>query len=225
MRMRRKKNLEERLMACEDILFTSRIEDRNFATAINQKEYIDFEGWFGRKAPIYLEVGCGKGRFSCEYAAAHPEINLVALEKSGNVIVEACEKAKAMGLTNLKFIKCSAEYIEKYFKEKSVERLFLNFSCPFPKAAYASHRLTHSKFLKIYKKILSHGAEIHQKTDNMHFFEFSLEQLSCEGFALKNVSLDLHNSDFEGNIQTEYEQRFAAMGQPIYRLEAYINND
>lgn len=222
MRMRKKKNLEERLASCGEILFTSHIEDRNFKTAIKQKEYIDFEAWFGRKAPLYLEVGCGKGKFAYEFAKQNPDINLVAVEKSGNVIVEACEKAIEMELPNLKFIKCSAEYIEKYFAPKSVERLFLNFSCPFPKAAYATHRLTHSNFLKIYKNILNEGAEIHQKTDNMHFFEFSLEHFSLEGFCLKNVSLDLHNSDFEGNIETEYEHRFASLGQPIYRLEAYL---
>ena len=109
MRMRKKKNLEERLEACSEILFTSYIEDRNFKTAINQKEYIDFDTWFGRKAPLYLEVGCGKGKFACEFAKQNPDINLVAVEKSGNVIVEACEKGMEMGLTNLKFIKCSAE--------------------------------------------------------------------------------------------------------------------
>lgn len=225
MRMRRKKNLEERLAAVNDILFTSDIEDRNFTTAVKTKEYIDFGSWFGRQAPLYLEVGCGKGKFACEFAKAHPHINLVAVEKSANVIVEACEKAKEMGLSNLKFIKCGAEYLEKYISDGSVERIFLNFSCPFPKAAYASHRLTHTNFLKIYKRLMAKDCEIHQKTDNMHFFEFSLEQLSCQGFALKKVSLDLHNSGFEGNIETEYEHRFASMGQPIYRLEAYIKND
>jgi tRNA (guanine-N7-)-methyltransferase len=96
----------------------------------------------------------------------------------------------------------------------------LNFSCPFPKAAYASHRLTHQNFLEIYKEIMKKGSEIHQKTDNMHFFEFSIEHFTKSGFALKNVSLDLHNSDFEGNIVTEYEQKFVSQGLPIYRLVA-----
>lgn len=222
MRMRKKKNLDKRLEAVSDILFTSDIEDRNFKTAIKTKEYIDFKGWFKNDNPIYLEIGCGKGKFACEFAKQNPDINLLAVEKSANVIVEACEKAKEMGLSNLKFIKCSAEYLEKYLKEASIERIFLNFSCPFPKAAYASHRLTHKNFLEIYKKLLKKGAEIHQKTDNMHFFEFSLEQFSLSSFALKNISLDLHNSSFEGNIETEYEHRFASLGQPIYRLEAYI---
>ena len=222
MRMRKKKNLEERLLSVSDILFTSDIDDRNFNTAKNKKEYIDIEKWFGRRAPVFLEIGCGKGKFACEFAKANPEINLIALEKSGNVIVEACEKAKEQKITNLKFMKCSAEYIEKYLADNSIERIFLNFSCPFPKAAYASHRLTHKRFLEIYKNILKSGAEIHQKTDNMHFFEFSIEQLSSSGFSLKNLSLNLHNSGFEDNIETEYEHKFASLGQPIYRLEAFI---
>lgn len=224
MRMRKKKNLEERLASVSDYLFISDIEDRNFATAINNKEYIDFAEWFGNDRSLYLEIGCGKGKFACQFAAENPDINLIAVEKSANVIVTACETANEMNLSNLKFIKCSAEYIEKYIKPKSIERLFLNFSCPFPKAAYAVHRLTHKNFLEIYKRILKEKAEIHQKTDNMHFFEFSLEQFSSAGFALKNISLDLHNSDFVGNIETEYEHRFASLGQPIYRLEAYIND-
>ena len=228
MRMRKKKHLEERLLAVSDILFISQIDDRNFNTAIKEKEYIDTEKWFGNNNPVYLEIGCGKGKFACVYAKEHPEINLIALEKSGNVLVEACEKAAEEKIENLRFIKAGAEYIEKYIKPDSIERIFLNFSCPFPKAAYASHRLTHKRFLEIYKKILKKGAEIHQKTDNMHFFEFSIEHFTDSGFALKNVSLDLHNSGFEGNIETEYEHRFASLGQPIYRLEAYRkeeNND
>ena len=224
MRMRKKKYLEERLAAVSDILFISDIEDRNFNTAILEKEYLDLEEWFGNSNPLYLEVGCGKGRFACDFAEQNPNINLIAVEKSGNVITAACEEAKKRGLKNLKFIKCGAEYLEKYLKENSVERIFLNFSCPFPKSGYATHRLTHNRFLESYKKLLKKGGEIHQKPDNMHFFEFSLEQLSASGFALKNVSLNLHKSGYEGNIMTEYEEKFASKGFPIYRLEAYIND-
>ena len=224
MRMRKKKYLEERLNAVSDILFRIDTDDRNFNTAILEKEYIDFARWFGNDNPIYLEIGCGKGGFAAEFAKRNPDINLIALEKSANVIVGACEIAKNENIPNLRFICGSAEYVEKYIPEKCIERLFLNFSCPFPKNAYAVHRLTHHRFLKIYKNILKNGAEIHQKTDNMHFFEFSLQEFSQNGFALQNVSLDLHNSDFEGNIMTEYESRFVALGQPIYRLEAYVND-
>ncbi len=225
MRMRKKKNLSERLSNVKDILFEINVEDRNFNTAIERAEYIDFEGWFKKPQPLFLEIGCGKGKFACEYAKQHPELNIIAVEKSANVIVAACEMAKEMELSNLKFIKGGAEYLPRYIAPKSIERIFLNFSCPFPKKAYASHRLTHKKFLQIYKVILKSDGEIHQKTDNMHFFEFSLEQFSNCGFNLKNISLDLHNSDFEGNIETEYEHRFASLGQPIYRLEAFMENN
>lgn len=224
MRMRKKKNLQERLSAVGDYLYISDCDDRNFKTAVNNKDYIDFDAWFGTKKPLYLDVGCGKGKFACEYAAAHPNINLIAVEKEANVIVAACELAQKMNLKNVRFIKVSAEYIERHIKSETIERIFLNFSCPFPKKAYASHRLTHGNFLNIYRHILKPDAEIHQKTDNMHFFEFSLEQFSHNGFSLKNISLDLHNSDFTDNIMTEYEQKFVSQGLPIYRLEAYINN-
>ncbi len=222
MRMRKKKHLIERLSGVNDYLYISDSEDRNFNTAILNKDYIDLENWFEKPQPLYLEIGCGKGRFAVEYAKQHPEVNLLAVEKDGNVIVSACEAAQAEGLKNLRFVKAGAEYLERHLREHSVDRIFLNFSCPFPKTKYASHRLTNHTFLEIYRRLLSPGAEIHQKTDNMHFFEFSLEQFSSCGYALKNVSLDLHNSDFEGNIVTEYEQRFSSQGFPIYRLEAYI---
>jgi len=222
MRMRKKKHLEERLEGVSDYLYIIESDDRNFNTAVIEKEYIDLQKWFGNNNPLYLEIGCGKGRFSVEYAKAHPEINLLAIEKSGNVIVSACESAQKAGLSNLRFLKGGAEYLEKFLREDSVERIFLNFSCPFPKNKYASHRLTHHRFLEIYKRLMKKGAQIHQKTDNMHLFEFSIEQFSANGFALENVSLDLHNSGFEGNIMTEYEERFVNLGQPIYRLEAVL---
>lgn len=222
MRMRRKRNLDQRLADCKDKLFEIITDELNFEKAIQNKEYIDFDKIFGNDNPTVLEIGCGKGKFACEYAKAHPEQNVIAVEKYGNVIVEACERAIEDGIDNLYFIKGNAEYLPKYIKDGSVERIFLNFSCPFPKNKYAIHRLTHHRFLSIYRLLLCEGGEIHQKTDNMHFFEFSIEEFSQNGFALKNVSLDLHRSGFEDNIMTEYEVRFSSMGMPIYRLEAYI---
>ncbi|MCI5592976.1 MAG: tRNA (guanosine(46)-N7)-methyltransferase TrmB [Oscillospiraceae bacterium] len=222
MRMRRKRNLDQRLADCKDKLFEIITDELNFEKAIQNKEYIDFDKIFGNDNPTVLEIGCGKGKFACEYAKAHPEQNVIAVEKYGNVIVEACERAIEDGIDNLYFIKGNAEYLPKYIKDGSVERIFLNFSCPFPKNKYAIHRLTHHRFLSIYRLLLCEGGEIHQKTDNMHFFEFSIEEFSQNGFALKNVSLDLHRSGFEDNIMTEYEARFSSMGMPIYRLEAYI---
>lgn len=223
MRMRKKKHLDERLEGVSERLFVSRLEDRNFNTAAAEKEYLDFDKWFGRPAPLFLEIGCGKGGFAVEYALQHPEINFLAVEKQANVIVTACEEAEKRAIPNLRFIKCSAEYLPKYIPPHSVERIFLNFSCPFPKNKYASHRLTHSRFLAIYKELMAPGAVLHQKTDNADFFAFSLEELSDNGFTLKNISLDLHHSDFAAdNIETEYEHKFASQGLPIYRLEAYL---
>lgn len=221
MRMRKKKHLEERLANCSNFI-TLRSDDCNFQTAIEKKEYLDTEALFGNSNPVVLEVGCGKGGFACELAKREPNVNVLALEKCANVVVIAAENAQKNNINNLKFLHVGAEYLEKYLKPDSIERIYLNFSCPYPKRAYENHRLTNPRFLKSYEVILKKGAEIHQKTDNMHFFEYSIEQLTGYGFSLKNISLDLHNSDFEGNIETEYEHRFSSMGMPIYRLEAYL---
>ncbi|MBQ7837096.1 MAG: tRNA (guanosine(46)-N7)-methyltransferase TrmB [Clostridia bacterium] len=221
MRMRKKKHLEERIGKCDNVISLIS-DDSNVLTAIEKKEYIDTKALFGNDNPVVLEIGCGKGRFACELAKREPDINVLALEKCENVLVMACETAMKENITNLKFLHSGAEYLEKYIRPESIERIYLNFSCPYPKNRYANHRLTNQRFLKSYEVILKKGAEIHQKTDNMHFFEYSIEQLTGYGFSLKNISLDLHNSDFEGNIETEYEHRFASQGMPIYRLEAYI---
>ena len=222
MRMKRLKHLEDRKAACGDILISAMSEELNFQKAAEKSDYIDLENWFGSDRPVWLEVGCGKGQFACELARLHPEINIIAVEKNSNVIVQACEKAQAIGIENVRFLKSGAEYLTKFLRPASVGRIYLNFSCPFPKNSHASHRLTSPTFLKLYKELLQSGAEIHQKTDNRKLFEYSIEQLSSFGFTLKNISLDLHNSDFEGNIVTEYEQKFVALGLPIFRLEAYI---
>ena len=220
MRMRRKKNLEQRLEACSGkIIFMDR-EDRNYQIK-DTDNLIDFKELFGNDNPVQLEIGCGKGQFAREIARQNPDINFAAVEKSSNVIVDAAEKALEENIPNLHFLRGGAEYLESYIPAHSIEQIYLNFSCPFPKKSYASHRLTHRNFLEIYEKLLVPQGEIHQKTDNRNFFEFSLEEFSRSGFILKNISLDLHNSDFEGNIITEYERRFSEQGFPIYRLEAY----
>lgn len=223
MRMRKKKNLDTRLENVRDYILDLPLGDeRDFNKAIEEKSLIDYREIFGNDNPVRMEIGCGRGQFAMEIAKRHPDVNFIAVEKVLNVIVLACEKAKKEGLTNIKFICGSAEYLPKFIPEKSIELLYLNFSCPYPKARYARHRLTHRFFLDIYRNLLKDGAEIHQKTDNMHFFEFSLAEYSQSGWKLKNVSLDLHNSDFEGNIVTEYEKRFSDLGQPIYRVEAWF---
>ena len=219
MRMRRKKNLENKLSNLNNLLIKYS-EERDYRKAAENPEYMDFYEIFRNDNPVHLEVGCGKGQFVYEIAKRNPDINYLAVEKNDNVIYAACKKCEE--LPNVYFLNSGAEYLPKYIKPNSIGRVYLNFSCPFPKARYASHRLTATHFLKIYDRLMQKGAEIHQKTDNRQFFEFSIEHLSDYGFALKNISLDLHKSDFEGNIVTEYEARFSSLGFPIYRLEAYL---
>lgn len=225
MRMRRKKHLGERLEACSGYLIDCTVDNPNHETAVTQKKLINTKLLFGNTNKIMLEIGCGKGSFACKYAEQHPDINVIAVEKTANVIVTACEMAEKMGLKNIKFMKCCAEYLPSYIPQGSVFEINLNFSCPYPKAKYTKHRLTHERFLMIYEQLLTPDGVIYQKTDNMHFFEFSIESLSAYGFKISNVSLDLHNSGFEGNIVTEYEKLFSEMGNPIYRLEARLGNE
>ena len=220
MRMRKKKYAAQRLDACNDIILPLSSHEKDYREAEKSPAFYDIEKIFSNNNPLHLEIGCGKGRFICEIAKRNPDINYIGIEICDDVAVLACEGIKKAGLNNVRIMVTGAEYLLKYFKKGSVDRIYLNFSCPFPKARYAKHRLTSPIFLPMYKRILKPDGEIHQKTDNMHFFEYSVETLSSLGFSLKNVSLDLHKSDFEGNIVTEYEQRYIDLGQPIYRLEA-----
>lgn len=181
---------------------------------------LDLKALFGNDLPVDLEIGCGKGQFAAAYAAQNPDRNLLAVEINGNVIVQAAEKAKAAELSNLRFLRIGAQHLGVLLKPESIERIFLNFSCPFPKKRQQKRRLTHPDFLRIYRGFLVRDGLLFQKTDNMQLFEFSLCALSGSGFLLRDVSLDLHESAIEGNIMTEYEQRFTDLGQPIYYLKA-----
>ena len=222
MRMHRRKNLDERIAASSDYLIMMQNESRNFADAVNEDHMLDLGEIFAKEQPLCLEIGCGKGQFACEFARLNPDKNLLCVELNRNVLVLAVDKAREAGLDNIKFLCGYAEYLPSYLEKHSVETIFLNFSCPFPKNRHKAHRLTNPRFLEMYKEYLKPDGVICQKTDNMHFFEYSIECFSQCGYRLSNISLDLHNSDFEGNIVTEYENRFASMGQPIYRLEARL---
>lgn len=220
MRMRKKKNLESRLENVSDYIIDIGDVYGSYNDTPPQTELFSYRELFGNDNPVRLEIGCGKGQFAMEIAMRYPEINFIAVEISRNVVVQACEKAQKAGLKNLLFLIVGAEKLEALIPAGTVELIYLNFSCPFPKKRQAKHRLTHEGFLEIYKNLLVESGEIHQKTDNMLLFEFSVEQFSKCGFVLSEVSLDLHNSGFEGNIVTEYEKRFTDLGQPIYRLVA-----
>ena len=220
MRMRKKKHLEERLaQGAQNNVFVYRSDNLKF-TDTDVKDYIDLDGYFGRKAPLHMEVGCGKGGFMLQLAAQNPHINYIAVEYCANVIVTAAEAALKAGLKNVLFVNADAGYLQRLIPENSIELIYLNFSCPFPKKKYASHRLTNARFLNIYRSLMTEDAAIYQKTDNRPFFDYSIEQFEECGFELSNVTYDLANSGFEGNIMTEYERRFTSMGVPICRLEA-----
>lgn len=220
MRMRKKRNLDAFIEMYSDILTVLEKPDPNIKKAVEIKSYLDLNALLG-KNQVELEIGCGKGAFICELARQNPHKAYIAVEVNKNVIVEACKRAREMNLKNVHFLNTAAEILPCFLMENSVSRIYLNFSCPFPKYTYANHRLTYPKFLLSYREYLVVGGEIHQKTDNKEFFEYSIEQFSLCDYKIKNVCLDLHNSDFEGNIVTEYEQRFVDLGKPIYRLEAY----
>lgn len=223
MRMKRKKNLDERIeKASQDYLIIMKNESLNYKDAVNEEHFLNFAELFGNSNPVYLEVGCGKGQFGCTFAKQNPDKNILCVERNRNVLILAIDSARKMGLTNIKFICGMAEYLPSYLEPNAVEAIYLNFSCPFPKNKHIAHRLTNPRFLEIFKTVMKNDSVICQKTDNMHFFEYSIEQFSSCGFKLSNISLDLHNSDFEGNIVTEYENKFASQGFPIYRLEARL---
>jgi len=214
--MRKKKNLNERVFACSDLLICKLFNLGEPLTA----GLIDFPAVFGNSNPVRLEIGCGKGGFVNEMAKIHPRVNFIAVEKSENVIISALEQTLSEKLTNVRYIIGMAEYLDLIIPPRSVEQIYLNFSCPFPKVRYAKHRLTHRGFLEIYKKILIEKGQVSFKTDNVSFFEFSLESLSANGFRLQNVLYDLHNSELTGNIITEYESLFIQKGLKINYLEA-----
>jgi tRNA (guanine-N7-)-methyltransferase len=220
--MRKKKHLGERLEACSDVCLgwlPDGVHSENNAETASPAEI------FGNDRPLRLEIGCGKGKFANTIAGREPDVNFIAVEQTPNVIVSAMEQTKALGLGNLRYFMGNAEYLPKVLPPDSVECIYLNFSCPFPKTKYAKHRLTSERFLPIYRELLRDGGVILQKTDNAGFFDYSLESLQKGGFVLRYVTRDLHNSDVTGNIITEYEQRFLSQGLPIYYLEAEINKN
>lgn len=223
MRMRRKKNIDRRIENCKDIFINLRENAVRDQRLIEPNELLDFKELFGNDNRVVLEIGCGKGRFSNTFAKRNPDINVLAVEKSDNVLICGAETAKKEGLKNIKFLCCGAEYLQRYIKEKSISALYLNFSCPFPKKRYESHRLTAKRFLDIYKVVLADNAYIYQKTDNMNFFEYSLKSFTDNDYYINDISLDLHKSGMEDNIVTEYEEKFSSMGMPIYYLKTSLN--
>ena len=210
MRMRKKKHCADRLESCASLWIKEPEKLKGKWT----------EEIFGHDNPRHIEIGCGPGQFICGMAQVHPDINYIAIDVVPDVLVLALEKAVSAELPNVRLIIADAAKLCDYFEYDEVKRIYLNFSDPWKKSRQAKRRLTHKNFLNIYKKLLKNGNLICFKTDNKALFEFSLNSFAEENFKLGNITLDLHNSKFEGNIMTEYETKFAEAGMPIYRLEA-----
>ncbi len=174
---------------------------------------------FGNDHPIWLEIGCGKARFTRQMALRFPEINFVAVERDPSALLMAMEAAIRENIPNVLFINCDAANLETIFSPGEIDRLFLNFSDPWPPNNRAKRRLTYRAFLAVYDKILRPGGQIHMKTDNARLFEFSLNEFSDFGMRLSEITFDLHSTKTE-NIMTEYEEKFSSQGMPIYRCVA-----
>ena len=180
---------------------------------------------FGEKRPLFLEVGMGKGRFLMDMARLHPERNYVGIEMYDSVLLRALQKREELEeagekFSNLVFIRVDARLLPEIFEKDEVDGIYLNFSDPWPPNRQRKRRLTWRAYLEVYDEILRQQGDLCFKTDNQRFFEWSLQEICQFGWLIQNISLDLHNSDFEGNVMTEYEEKFSAEGYRIYRLEA-----
>ena len=177
---------------------------------------------FGNSNPIHIEIGMGKGRFITTLASMNPDINYVGIEKYSSVLLRAVEKQDELCLPNLRFIRMDAENITSVFGKEEVDRIYLNFSDPWPKDRHAKRRLTSRQFFARYNEILKSTGRVEFKTDNRPLFDFSVEEVNEAGWKLSVCTYDLHNDEklVEGNVMTEYEERFSSQGNPICKLVA-----
>ncbi len=207
MRMRKMRNLEPRMERC---------------SALRIAEPATLKGnWRSLKpnaAALWVEVGCGKGKFTAETAQANPDVLLIAVERCREAMVVAMEKAREMGLTNVFYIDMDVANMEEIFGSFEIDRLFINFPDPWPRKKNAKRRLTHRTFLQRYCKVVRTGGEIHFKTDNAPLFEYSVEEFALCGLEVKNLTRNLHENGIVG-IMTGYEEKFYALGTPINRCE------
>ena len=201
MRARKKKNCDARLERCSDYIVEKIEIPEN-----NDK-------------PVYLEIGCGKGKFAAEVAEKENCL-FYAIEIMKDIMVMAIEKGAAKQLDNIKYIIGSADDLLEMCPENSIDTIFLNFSDPWPKKRAAKRRLTHKNYLERYKKLLKKDGIIAFKTDNHPLFEFSVEEIKENGFEIFDYTEDLHESGIYNPAMTEYEERFTELGQPIYHLKA-----
>jgi len=207
MRMRKMKNLDSRMERCA-------------ALRIAEPEQLK-GNWRSLKpdaAALWVEVGCGKGKFTAETAAANPDVLMIAVERCREAMVVAMEKAQSMELTNVFYIDMDVARIEEIFAGEEIDRLFINFPDPWPRKKNAKRRLTHRGFLDKYCRVVKTGGEFHFKTDNASLFEFSVEEFAACGLQVNNLTRNLHEHGIVG-ITTGYEEKFHALGTPINRCE------
>lgn len=176
---------------------------------------------FGKEQPLHIEVGMGKGRFIMDMARLNPDINYIGIEMYDSVLLRAIQKKEqSEGLDNLYFLRVDARELPEIFAEGEVDRIYLNFSDPWPKDRHAKRRLTSRQFLERYDKILKKDGQIEFKTDNRGLFDFSLEEAKAAGWKIEAHTFDLHKDDAlnQGNVMTEYEEKFSSMGNPICKM-------
>ena len=205
MRMRKKPNLVPRMERCADFLIADPAAMRRHWKELKPDA-----------AALWLEIGCGKGRFTAQTAAANPDVLYIAIERVPDAMVIAMERCKEMGLTNVFFVDGDAALLRDYFAPDELDRLFINFCDPWPSHKHARRRLTHVNFLVLYRGILKEGGQIHFKSDNRDLYEYSLFQFPKAGFELSEVTRNLHENGVCG-IMTDYEEKFYNMGTPINR--------
>lgn len=178
---------------------------------------------FGNANPIHIEIGMGKGQFIHTLAKLNPEINYIGIEKYSSVLLRAIQKMEQEELPNLKFIRMDAERITEVFAPGEVDKIYLNFSDPWPKDRHARRRLPSAEFLNRYHLILKKDGKLEFKTDNRDLFDFAVEQLDVAGWKADYITYDLHHDEklMQGNIMTEYEEKFSSLGNPICKYKIY----
>lgn len=206
MRMRKKKNLIPRMERCG----ACHVQD-GFALRGRWREEL-----MPQAAELRVELGCGKGRFTAETARQHPDILFIAVEKVPDALVVAMERAMALELKNVFFVVGDAALLPDYFAPGEVDLIYINFCDPWPPKGQAKRRLTHRGFLAAYRKVLRQSGQIHFKTDNAPLFEFSVLEFPEAGYALSEVTRDLHVGGPQG-VMTDYEAKFYEQGLPIHR--------
>ena len=177
---------------------------------------------FGNENPIHIEIGMGKGQFIMKLAKEHPDINYIGIERYSSVLLRALQKMEIEPLPNIRFLCMDASIITEVFDKEEVAKIYLNFSAPWPKERHAKRRLTSRQFFERYDKILAGNGVVEFKTDNDDLFAFSMEEVAEAGWTLDAHTFDLHHDPVlnEGNVMTEYEEKFSSLGHPIHKLIA-----